>query len=54
MFYFIKRLTLTKDENGEKEAKSPAVEMRERIIKRAALEFKDHMFGILDNQKNDQ
>ncbi len=30
-----------------KKKKSPAQEMRERIIKRAALEFKDGMYGIL-------
>ncbi|XP_031559849.1 succinyl-CoA:3-ketoacid coenzyme A transferase 1, mitochondrial-like [Actinia tenebrosa] len=43
----IERLTLTKDDNGKNEAKSLALEFRERIIKRAALEFKDHMYANL-------
>ncbi|XP_048585642.1 succinyl-CoA:3-ketoacid coenzyme A transferase 1, mitochondrial [Nematostella vectensis] len=43
----IERLTLTKDDVGDSKPKSAAAEMRERIIKRAALEFKDGMFANL-------
>lgn len=44
---YSQRLTLTLDnaENGKQ--KSHVAEMRERIIKRAALEFRDGMYGIL-------
>ena len=40
-------MTQDKDENGK--PPSPGAELRERIIKRAALEFKDGMYGILNN-----
>ncbi|KAK3698191.1 hypothetical protein QZH41_019284, partial [Actinostola sp. cb2023] len=43
----IERLTLTKDSNGQTESMSPAMEMRERIIRRAAMEFKDDMYANL-------
>ncbi|KXJ15867.1 succinyl-CoA:3-ketoacid coenzyme A transferase 1, mitochondrial [Exaiptasia diaphana] len=44
----IERLTLTKDNDAcTVEAKSPGMEMRERIIQRAAKEFKDDMYANL-------
>ena len=43
----LQRLTLSKDDSEESAKLTPAQEMRNRIIKRAALEFKDGMFGIL-------
>lgn len=39
---------MTQDEVDNDKPKSPGAELRERIIKRAALEFKDGMYGILD------
>ena len=39
---------MTQDEAENDKPKSPGAELRERIIKRAALEFKDGMYGILD------
>eukprot|EP00112_Aurelia_sp_Birch-Aquarium-sp1_P010548 Seg2248.3 transcript_id=Seg2248.3/GoldUCD/mRNA.D3Y31 product="Succinyl-CoA:3-ketoacid coenzyme A transferase 1 mitochondrial" protein_id=Seg2248.3/GoldUCD/D3Y31 len=42
----IERLKLS-EEGGSAKPKSPAAEMRERIIKRAALEFKDGMYANL-------
>ena len=41
------RLTLTKEPSGKHE-ESDAQKMRNRIIKRAALEFKEDMYGILE------
>ena len=38
---------MTKDDAEDNKPKSPAAELRERIIKRAALEFKNGMYGIL-------
>ncbi|XP_072173410.1 succinyl-CoA:3-ketoacid coenzyme A transferase 1, mitochondrial-like [Diadema setosum] len=44
----IERLTLTKDKSADgEEAKSPAALLRERIIRRAALEFTDGMYANL-------
>ncbi|CAH3174034.1 unnamed protein product, partial [Porites evermanni] len=43
----IERLTLTYDNVNNGKPKSNGDEIRERIIKRAALEFKDGMYGIL-------
>ena len=40
-------MTLTYDEVNNGKPKSNGDEIRERIIKRAALEFKDGMYGIL-------
>lgn len=50
---YSQRLTLTLDnaENGKQ--KSHVAEMRERIIKRAALEFRDGMYGILLTKCNE-
>lgn len=50
---YSQRLTLTLDnaENGKR--KSHVAEMRERIIKRAALEFRDGMYGILLTKCNE-
>lgn len=43
----IERLTLTLDDAENGKANSPGAELRERIIKRAALEFKDGMYANL-------
>lgn len=44
----IERRTLTKPASEKKDEKSnPALEMRQRIIKRAACEFKDGMYANL-------
>lgn len=43
----IERLTVTQDEADNDKPKSPGAELRERIIKRAALEFKDGMYANL-------
>jgi 3-oxoacid CoA-transferase len=40
----IERLTLTKDEQQSTTSSSPALDTRERIVRRAALEFKDGMY----------
>ena len=40
-------MTLDKEENAK--PPSPGAQLRERIIKRAALEFQDGMYGILTN-----
>lgn len=40
----IERLTLRKSESKATSAKNPAQQMRERIIRRAALEFKNNMY----------
>ena len=47
--YLFQRLTLKKPDTGE-EKLSPAAEMRNRIIRRAALEFEDGMYGILGHK----
>ena len=39
-------MTLDEKENGK--PPTPGAQLRERIIKRAALEFKDGMYGILN------
>lgn len=41
----IEKLTLQHDESGEKKEKSSADKIREVIARRAALEFKDGMYG---------
>ncbi|XP_020609414.1 succinyl-CoA:3-ketoacid coenzyme A transferase 1, mitochondrial-like [Orbicella faveolata] len=43
----IERLTLTLDKEENGKAPSPGAQLRERIIKRAALEFKDGMYANL-------
>ncbi|KAK7071185.1 Succinyl-CoA:3-ketoacid coenzyme A transferase 1, mitochondrial [Halocaridina rubra] len=43
----IERLTLRKEKKGSAAASNPAVAMRERIVRRAALEFKDGMYANL-------
>jgi len=43
----IERLTLTLDEKENGKPPSPGAQLRERIIKRAALEFKDGMYANL-------
>ncbi|CAG2067828.1 unnamed protein product, partial [Timema podura] len=44
----IEKLTIQKEEGAASMTNlSPAAQMRERIIRRAALEFKDGMYGIL-------
>lgn len=44
----LQRLTVRKDDSCKPVVKTnPAFEKRERIIRRAALEFKDGMYGIL-------
>ena len=44
---YIQRLTLTMDDSDSGKRKSSGAELRERIIKRAAVEFRDGMYGIL-------
>lgn len=48
MLYFLQKLTVKKGTSAGKSAAatSPAHLMRERIVRRAALEFKDGMFGV--------
>lgn len=41
----IERLTLQRDQSAEKAEKSKADKVRETIARRAALEFKDGMYG---------
>lgn len=41
-------MTVRKESSEEGEAVSDAEKMRTRIIKRAALEFEDGMYGILE------
>ena len=43
----LQKVTLTKPKATDKAAAAPtpAAQMRERIVRRAALEFKDGMFG---------
>ena len=43
---------MTHDDLENVKRKSPGAELRERIIKRAALEFKDGMYGILQVTPN--
>ncbi|XP_069956274.1 succinyl-CoA:3-ketoacid coenzyme A transferase 1, mitochondrial [Cherax quadricarinatus] len=43
----IERLTLRKEKKKSAAASNPAVAMRERIVRRAALEFKDGMYANL-------
>ncbi|XP_071952429.1 succinyl-CoA:3-ketoacid coenzyme A transferase 1, mitochondrial-like [Antedon mediterranea] len=43
----IERLTLQKEEDSTSDGSSPAVAMRERIVRRAALEFEDGMYANL-------
>ena len=43
----IERLTLQKESKADGGNESPAIQMRNRIIKRAAMEFCDGMYGIL-------
>lgn len=43
----IKKKAKAEEEDDEEESKTPAELVKERIIKRAALEFKDGMYGIL-------
>jgi hypothetical protein len=44
---FLKRLSVRKEEDGEAKSGKRGDDVRERIIKRAALEFEDGMYGIL-------
>ena len=39
-----------KEDDGTTKSTSEAAQTRERIIKRAALEFKDGMYGIFSNK----
>mgnify|MGYP001795396416 CR=1 FL=1 len=43
------RLRFTKDEDEASKPKSEAALMREKIIQRAAKEFRDGMYGILQD-----
>lgn len=43
----LKRLSLRKEGAGKAKSGKPGEDVRERIIKRAALEFEDGMYGIL-------
>lgn len=43
----LKRLSLRKEGDGKAKSGKPGEDVRERIIKRAALEFEDGMYGIL-------
>lgn len=43
----LKRLSLRKEGEGKAKSGKPGEDVRERIIKRAALEFEDGMYGIL-------
>lgn len=48
LFLFIlKRLSIRKEEDVKTTSGKPGDNVRERIIKRAALEFEDGMYGIL-------
>lgn len=44
---FLQRLTLRKEKKKSAASSNPAVAMRERIVRRAALEFKDGMYANL-------
>lgn len=45
--YFLKNLSIRKEGNVKTESGGPDDNVRERIIRRAALEFEDGMYGIL-------
>lgn len=48
LFLFIlKRLSVRKEKDVKTKSDKPGDNVRERIIKRAALEFEDGMYGIL-------
>ena len=49
LFFSLQRRKVRQREtsSGSGQEKSPSAQMRERIIRRAALEFKDGMYGIL-------
>lgn len=45
--FLLKRISLRKEEDGKAKPKQSKDDVRERIIRRAALEFEDGMYGIL-------
>lgn len=45
--FILKRLSVRKEEDVKTKSGNPGDNVRERIIKRAALEFEDGMYGIL-------
>lgn len=50
----LKRLSLRKEGDGKGKSGKPGEDVRERIIKRAALEFEDGMYGILCQSERHQ
>lgn len=56
MDIFVQKVTVQKESSNMDSIvkKNPAAQKRERIIRRAALEFKDGMYGILSFPPTDQ
>lgn len=50
----LKRLSLRKEGDGKGKSGKPGEDVRERIIRRAALEFEDGMYGILCQSERHQ